>query len=272
MRRAIWVATLVAVFLCPPARGLAESPGAWSEMVQATVRLSNPKSTCTGFVLSRPSPADPQAVQYILVTAAHALEQAEGDQIVVRYRRADAGFEYARLDAPVPIRQAGQNLWARHPKQDVAVIAVQPPEGVAVPRLTVNHLVNADDLKRIEPGNLVRCVVFPHAAVFEPSPAGFPLVRLGCIASYPLLPLETHPTLLVDYNTFEGDSGAPVLCEVRDASGATSSVKIIGLVQGQHFLNQRYDLIYEQGEFRKQLGLAIAVQAAAVAEAISQLP
>ena len=31
------------------------------------------------------------------------------------------------------------------------------------------------------------------------------------------------------------------------------TVKILGLIKGQHWINQRYDLIYESGEVRKQL-------------------
>lgn len=246
-----------------------QSPGGQTELVMATVRLANLKSSATGFVLTRPRADEQAKSQFVLVTAAHVLEMCDGAEISVNYRRKVAEGEFAKLPASLKIRSEGKPLWQRHAKQDVATIAIEPPADIELPRLTVDTLATADDVRGLEPGDLVRCVVFPHATVFEPSQAAFPVVRLGCIASYPLLPLEKEPTFLVDYNTFEGDSGGPVYWK-RD--GDDAAIKILGLVQGQHFFNQRFEFTYESGEFRKQLGLAIVTQAQAIRETIEQLP
>ena len=74
-------------------------------------------------------------------------------------------------------------------------------------------------------------------------------MRLGCIASYPLQISDKQPGFLVDYNTFEGDSGGPVYWTSDE--GGKSTVKILGLIKGQHWINQRYELIYESGEVEK---------------------
>lgn len=249
---------------------LGQTSGRQTELVMATVRLANLKSTATGFVLSRPRPKDAATNQFVLVTAAHVLEISDGEEMTVNFRRKVAEGEFAKAPAPLKIRSEGKPLWQRHAKQDVAAIVVEPPAGVEFPRLSVDLLATADDLSGIEPGDLVRCVGFPHATVFEPNQAAFPVVRLGCIASYPLLPLEKEPTFLVDYNTFEGDSGGPVYW--KQEGGDKASFKILGLVQGQHFFNQRFEFTYESGEFRKQLGLAIVTQAQAIRDTIGQLP
>ena len=47
---------------------------------------------------------------------------------------------------------------------------------------------------------------------------------------------------------------------------------IIGLLAGQHFLNEKFDHVYESGTFRQRLGLGIVVHAAMIREAIELLP
>lgn len=64
-----------------------------------------------------------------------------------------------------------------------------------------------------------------------------------------------------------GDSGGPVYL---DESGR--SVKIIGLVHGQHFLDEQFKRVYQEGRIRKRLGLAIIVNSQAILEAIELVP
>src|SRR5262249_37177244 len=155
-----------------------------TELVSATVRLSNPKSTATGFILSRPAKTD-GALQFLLVTGAHVVEKAEGEEMSIVYRRKGDDGEFAQSPAPLKIRREGKPLWTQPPKQDVAVIGVEPPAGIDMPRLGIDLLLTTEESKQVEPGNIVRCVGFPHAPIFEPSPAAFPITRLGCIASFP---------------------------------------------------------------------------------------
>jgi hypothetical protein len=258
---------------------LAQSPERLSDVVMATVRLSNPKSSATGFILLRPKANDDQPLRSALITAAHVFEKAEGDEITVGFRRKEADGSFSKMPIALKVRNAGKPLWTKHPKLDVAAIEIESPQGTEPPRLTFDQLATADDVRNVEPGEIVNCMTYPHAPVFEPNPPGFPIVRMGCIASFPLSTAwsmggadEKQATFLVDYNSFEGDSGGPVVWKTIDSSSGKPAIKILGLVQGQHLFNQRYELPYESGEFRKPLGLGIVLNAQAVRETIRQLP
>lgn len=259
---------MILLFLVHPA--LAQSQGQLTDLVMATVRLSNAKSTATGFILTRK--INEKKTQFVLVTAAHVFEKSEGEDFLINYRRKETDGGFARAPEPLKVRREKTQLWLRHAKQDVAVMRIEPQEISAPPGLSLDLLATAEDLKDVGPGDLVRCLVFPHASVFDPSQAAFPVIRIGCVASFPLLPAEKHPTFLVDYNSFEGDSGGPVVWRKNDASDGNSTLKILGLVQGQHFFNARYDLPYESGEFRKQLGMGIIAASQAIRETIDLLP
>lgn len=243
-----------------------------TQVVQATYRIGGNGSLATCCIVSRAHPTKPQAQQLLLVTAAHVLEKIEGEQATLSLRSMDDEGETRRTPQTFQIRKDGKALWAKHPKLDVVVIELPRLEGADTHALPIEVLATEADWKKHtpEPGDLVRCVGFPHAAHFDPSPAGYPLVRLGCLAGFPLLPLSRYPMFLVDFNTFEGDSGGTVLYEFATDAGPT--VKIIGIIHGQHFLDEKYDLIYRKGLIRKRLGLSIIVNSQAVIDTIDQLP
>lgn len=162
------------IFVVPPA--FAQSLPRPREIVQATVRLSNPKSTATGFILALPKAKGAESGQFVLITAAHALERSEGTDLTIAYRRANSGGEYSRAPHTIKIRQDGKPLWIQHARQDVAAMKIEPPAGVELPRLELDILAADGQPKSAESGDLVRCVVFPHGGVLDTSPAGFPVV------------------------------------------------------------------------------------------------
>lgn len=248
---------------------VAKDPGLRTKFVQATYRLEHPKGSGTGFIVSQPDPDDKETKHLLLVTAAHLLEQMDGDRVTLVLRERRPNGDWVAAPTVIQIRQTGKPLWHKHPTQDVAVIRLTEQKFAAAFSIPLQVLSTTEDWQDTtpEPGSLVRVVGFPHAAQFRPSEAGFPLTRLGCIASFPLTPYKQHATFLVDYNTFEGDSGGLVYSEE-----VGESAKIIGLVHGQHFFDERYKLIYQEGMIRKRLGLAIVVSSIAILEAIEKLP
>ncbi|HEY2249605.1 MAG TPA: hypothetical protein VGH74_01045, partial [Planctomycetaceae bacterium] len=255
----------------------AQTPPQLTDVFMATVRLTNPKSSATAFILVRPKKNDEQRDRLALVTAAHVLEKSEGDEVTIGFRRKDTEGGFAKLPVPLKVRDGGKPLWAKHPQHDVAGIEIEMPQGVESPRLTLEQLATLDDIKAVEPGDMVNCVTYPHAPVFEPNQTGFPVVRMGCMAGYPSVSLAKEPTFLVDYNSFEGDSGGPVVwkntaLKTNDGAAGKPTIKILGLVQGQHLFKQRFELPYESGESRKSLGLGIVLNAQAIRETILQLP
>ncbi len=270
---------MVLVFLTRPAlaQTTGQSPPQLTDVFMATVRLTSPKSSATGFILVRPKTNVDEPPRLALVTSAHVFEKSEGEEMTIGYRRKDADGGFVRVPTPLKVRASGKPLWTRHAQHDVATIAIEAPAGVETPRVSIEQLATIDDIKAIEPGEIVNCVTYPHAPVFEPNQPGFPVVRMGCMASYPLWSLPKEPTFLVDYNAFEGDSGGPVILKVpaaktSDGAATQSTIKILGLVQGQHLFKQRFDLPYESGESRKSLGLGIVLNAQAIRDTLLQLP
>ncbi len=256
------VAFYVALFVCAE---VSNAQSFRTKLVLATYRLEHPRTSGTGFLVRQPTGDKGEVV---LATAAHTFHNMDGDQanILLRQQSKQAGW------TPVPFRFAiranGKPLWTQHAKQDVAAIRLTLPEDLQPDTISVGQIATKEDWKkgRIEPGGFARVVGFPHASQFRPSPAGFPLTRLGAIASFPLLPLEKHATFLVDYNAFEGDSGGPVYIEPE-----SGKPKVFGLIHGQHFLDERYELIYQRGHIRKRLGLAIVVNSQAILDTINAI-
>ena len=266
----ILLCSLCCLVLVPAA--VAETPGLRTQVTLATYRLEHPKTSGTAFIVHRAVGGDENQRQLLLVTTAHAFEKMDGDKATLVLRKQEANGEWSPAPLELKIRDGDKQLWHRHPKHDVAILPLPKSIPATTASLPLEMLADSEDWQAHppEPGSLIRCVGFPHAAHFKPSPAGFPLSRLGCIASYPLAPFKKYPTFLVDYNVFEGDSGGPVYWETP--GGGPSRLKIIGLVHGQHFLDEKYDLIYQKGQIRKRLGISIIINSQAILETIKNLP
>jgi len=235
-----------------------------TQVVQATYRIGGGKSNATCWIVSGSHPEEEGQRKLWLVTAAHVLEKMDGNEATLVARSTNDEGELVRAPKTIAIRKNDKPLWTKHAEHDVAALIIEPDQDMqSVP---MEALASEADWKEQspQPGALVRCVGFPHAAHFDPSPAAFPLVRLGCLASYPLQPRQA--TFLVDFNTFEGDSGGPLLIEAN--SIGDKAVKIVGLVSAQHFLDEKYELIYVKGHIRKRLGLAIIVHSQIVLDTI----
>ena len=250
-----------------------------TRLMLATLKLSNPDSAGTAFVLTRPDPTDPKAQRSLLVTAEHVFARMKGDEATIHFRRRGAEGDYAKAPAPLKVRREGKALWTKHPTADVAVMDLSTPPEVDLSGVPIDFLASDADLDRheVHPGDLVRCVGFPYPNQFQANDPGFAVVRLGCIASYPLRPTAKTKTFLCDLNSFEGDSGSPVyLAENRptpagkDRPGRVELV--LGLVVAQHFIDEEFKTIYQSGKLRHRIGMGIVVHATAIREAINLLP
>jgi len=248
-----------------------------TQLMNATLKIAHEKSTATAFFLSRPTANDPQKVQFLLVAAAHFFETMPGDAVTLWFRRQDGEGVYEKVPVKLIVRQEGKPLWVKHPSADVAVVSMVPPNWSQVPRISLDLLASDETLKTntIHPGDAVMSLGYPH--LVEGNGAGFPILRSGPIASFPLTPTKTNKTFLVSMNTFEGDSGGPVyIAESNRLSSDGKSPRdtrlILGLVVGQHFLDEEAKMIYEAVKVRHRLGIAIVVHAAFIKETIDRLP
>jgi hypothetical protein len=248
-----------------------------TQLMRATVKISHEKSTATGFVLVRADPQDPRRSQFVLVTAAHVFEAIPGDEAVLYFRKKESEGVYHKVPVKAAIRKDGKPRWARHPSQDVAALVVVPPDAADLPRLTADLLATDRELRKygVRPGDTLNCLGYPHRV--EANEMGFPVLRQGPVASFPLLPTRTNRTFLLSANTFEGDSGGPVYLAApgRNPAGKDRPEEvrlILGLVTGQHFLDEEMKMVYGTTKIRHRLGLAIVVHAAFIRETLVSLP
>ncbi len=87
---------------------------------------------------------------------------------------------------------------------------------------------------------------------------GFPIVRVGWVASYPLVPISRYQTFLLDFRVFNGNSGGPVFItsDTRRRSGApdVKAEFVAGMLTQQTRVgDERLELgIVVQAEFVRQ--------------------
>lgn len=237
-----------------------------------------PATLGTVFIIGRPLVHAPQLSRYVLVTAAHILEGISGDAAILNLRKQDEQGGWIKVPFPLTIRANGNRLWLKHPSADVAVTYIGIPNGVSIPFLTTSMLADDETLQKFEihPGDTLQCLGFPFGT--ESNQSGFPVLRSGKIASYPLTPTAQTKTFLFDFAVFEGNSGGPVYIVDRglayqDVVHIGETVQFIaGLVSeatsGREQLTGQYSL-----EIRRiPLNLATIVHASFIKEAVNMLP
>ena len=187
------------------------------DLIKATVQLEQPlgdgtKTVGTGFLVDAPTPdGKPRTV---LITSGHVFDRMPFAQARIGWRLQSQSTDWRYAPADFTIRVGtttnGTPLWKRHPTQDVAAITVvAPPEFVkaAIPLAWL-----ADDSTftkyEVKPGDEMMALGFPKG--LSSNRAGFPILRWGRVASYPLTPASTFPNFLLDFRVFDGNSGGPV--------------------------------------------------------------
>ena len=248
-------------------------------VMQSTFRLVGASTTGpslgTAFIVGKPIPGSDKA-QYVLVTAAHVLNALTGDTAVLFLRRKDSNGIWHEFPYTITIRANGQATWVKNPTADVAVMYISLPTD-ALTTLLPTTLFSDDQMLaqfEIHPGDELNVLGYPLG--FE-GPGGFPVLRSGKIASYPLIPAKDNPYFLLDFRVFEGNSGGPVyLIDFnRTYGGATrigSVQMLMGLVSEEISLTEEQRGIFENRSERYPLGLAKIVPSAFIKETIDLLP
>lgn len=184
------------------------------QLIQATVQLEQPlgngtRTVGTGFLIAAAGPdGQPRTV---LVTANHVLDKMPGPIAHVGYRVANADGSWTYTPANLRIRDAaGHELWTHHPSRDVAAIAVTAPPAFAKAAIPEDYLASDETFQKYQvgAGDELMALGFPRG--LSANQAGFPILRSGRIASYPIAPARIYPTFLMDFSVFPGNSGGPV--------------------------------------------------------------
>lgn len=210
------------------------------DLIHATVRLEQPlgngqATVGTGFIVAASSPdGTPRTV---LITANHVFANMPHDKAKVGLRRLDERGDWRFTPISIRIRNAeGEPTWTRHPTQDIAAIELPPktaPAAVPVGELPGERALEA---LRVKPGDEMMVLGYPRG--YSANTAGFPVLRSGRVASFPLSPAEKYPTYLLDFSVFSGNSGGPVYIVGRKESGkGAPRVVVTGLLTQQIKIN-----------------------------------
>ena len=237
------------------------------ELIHATVQLEQPlgdgtRTVGTGFLIQSLSPdGQPHTV---LVTANHVLSKMPGAEARIGYRIENADGSWTYSPQTLKIRDAGgRELWTHHPSRDVAAIAITAPDQFAKAAIPLNWLADDQTFAALQvgAGDEMMALGFPRGLAANRS--GFPILRAGRVASYPIAPAKVFPTFLLDFSVFPGNSGGPVFMadNARRRVGATEAQPaqfIAGLLTQQVELNnERLEIgIVTQAKYiRETIGL-----------------
>lgn len=233
------------------------------QLIHATVQLEQPladgmRTVGTGFLIDAPTPdGQPRTV---LVTAGHVFEKMPNAQARIGYRVANPDGSWTYSPQTFTIRDsAGHRLWKKHPTRDVAAISITAPPEFAKAAIPQDWLAGDDTFSkyRVTAGDELMALGFPRG--LAANQAGFPILRSGRIASYPVAPANIYPTFLLDFSVFPGNSGGPVFMNGPARSGVGESQFVAGLLTQQVELND------------ERLEIGIVTQAKYIRETIAML-
>ncbi|MDB5453439.1 MAG: hypothetical protein JWO33_2017 [Caulobacteraceae bacterium] len=222
------------------------------ELIHATVQLEQPlgdgtRTVGTGFLIASVAPdGRPETV---LVTANHVLAKMPGRDARVGFRIANPDGSWSYSPQSLPIRDAkGGELWTHHPSRDVAAIRIKAPADFAKAAIPVDYLAADDTFTnyQVGAGDEMMALGFPRG--LAANQAGFPILRSGRVASFPVAPAKIFPTFLLDFSVFPGNSGGPVYMsdQARRRSGVPGDGPTTGFIAG--LLTQQVELNNERLE------------------------
>jgi hypothetical protein len=265
-----------------PGQSQQKKPGALdfhTAVMMSTLRIEGKNSLGTVFIVGRPHPTEQKKLRYTLVTAAHVLKDIKSDFAILHLRRQLEDGRWQTMPTPIQIREGAKRLWVEHGQADVAAMYIGVPEQAIVSVIPLSILAEDDLLAKyqIHPGDLLDCLGYPLGV--QSSEGGFPVLRSGKIASYPLLPTKNTKTFLLDFRVFPGNSGGPVYISFtgeRIYGGAinmgTAFNFVMGLVSEEIRVTEKLKQLYSVREEQTPLGLAKIIHASLIRETIALLP
>ena len=211
-------------------------------LIKATVQIDQPISDAkrmvgTGFLVSVPTPGG--APQVVLVTAAHVFEKMPAPEVRIGWRVPSAKGSWAYMPSNITIRTTQGAVYTQHPSQDIAVIPVKVPDSIKDQVIPESMLADDTtfDAQHVSAGDEMMTLGYPHG--LSANIAGFPILRAGRLASYPVAPSAAYPTFLIDLTAVPGNSGGPVFIKTSAKSGGFVAGVLIKQVEDD---NQRLEL------------------------------
>ncbi len=249
-----------------------------SAMMRNTYKIEGKGSIGTCFLIGRPFKKDPTQASFVLVTAAHVLENMEGEEATIYLRKKQNDGLLIKAPWKIRIRQGNNDLWVKNNSGiDVAAIYVKIPEDADYQLLSTSMFADDKILAdfEIHPGDEMYCLGFPFGT--EANEEGFPILRSGKVASFPLIPTQKYKSFLLDFEVFRGNSGGPVYFveSNRNYTGGLhlGTIQFIaGIVSREFSVAETVESLYETKQQVHPLALAVVVHASYILETINQLP
>ncbi len=245
-------------------------------LMHATFRISGQEkghadriATGTVFVMGVPLAKGGRAAKWVLITAAHVLDDIGPDQATLIVRRRDAHGAYTSYPYDLPIRDGGKPRYVEHRTADVAAMYVALPTDVPVTALMPDFLVDdkmTEDMD-LHPGDEVFLLGFPLAIIGR---GGFPILRSGHIASYPLTPMKKVKQIDLDALILGGNSGGPVYYSYQQRF--IKGVPRVGLWRGVLGLVVKAEASNLPEDAHQSLNYGSIVPAPFIRETIEMLP
>ncbi|MCD4695341.1 MAG: serine protease [Bacteroidales bacterium] len=247
------------------------------KIMRATFKIAGNGSQGTAFMVLRPvENYPPNKGLNTLVTAKHVLEQMKGDSAVI-YFREKKGDHYVQFEHKFRIRNKGKNIFISHPTEDIAALAFPIPKNVDCNYIPYSNLAIDSTIKLLflQPGDNLYILGYPYGYIS--SEAGFPVLRSGRIASYPILPMSIYKSFLLDFEVFNGNSGGPVFYNqgIRIIDGQVQQEFyhfIIGLISEEAILIENRQFLNEQSIVQHKLSLAKVIYSSYILETIKMVP
>lgn len=245
-------------------------------LMRSTFKIQGVNSIGTAFILGKPLKKEPDKAYYVLITATHVLENMKGEKATL-FLRKKTKKSFKKISRSIPIRKQNKDIWVKHPEVDVSAMYVVLPKNIDLALLPINILGDDDVFRKYEihPGDELLCLGYPFSA--EANPAGFPILRSGKIASFPIIPAKETKCFLFDFEVFPGNSGGPVYFvqsgrTYRGAMRVGTIQFIAGLVSQEHIITEKIKSIYEEQVKKHPLALAKVIHASFIKEVIKLLP
>jgi hypothetical protein len=277
MRDLIKALVLAMTIVSSDAVGAEPFPELNTILMETTFQITGPSkqvkgssSSGTGFIVGKPS-KDAVTSFFVLVTAAHVFSDIEGDFANINVREKLADGSYRATLQQIRIRENGKNVYVAHSSVDVAAVYTALPNFYGNVKQVGDALLATDDdlLKfNVHPGDELLCLGYPLGAS---GPYGFPILRSGKIASFPLVPAKDNKNWFFDFRVFPGNSGGPVYLIDHGRTypdgtthlGETLQI-VIGLVTAQ--------ISADVGAGPRELQLGVVIPAVFIKETLNLLP
>jgi hypothetical protein len=227
----------------PTQKSNAQSPeDIGTALMRSVFKIEGPSSKVVGelsfgtaMIIGKP--IDANRANYVLVTAAHVLNEIQGEVATITLRKLGDDGSFLPLKLQFRIRDGVVNRYFVHESQDVAAAYIVLPVNADVRLLSTSFLVTDDRIKKLElhPGDELYTLGFPLYLDIN----SFAVLRSGILASFPLTPMEKVEAFYFNFRVFQGNSGGPVFFDFANRNYLSRGTEIgrewgiVGLVSSE---------------------------------------